>query len=121
VPTTAQDRVRRGPFAALLILLSLLLSSGVDSAAGSGLRDPLARLAPSRNGAGTALLLSATRNPLDDETTGPEGGPFLAPSEPIPVTDLLWARPVAGAEARDRLSGPKPATASYRARAPPAA
>ncbi|MEO7177419.1 MAG: hypothetical protein ABIW83_01105 [Allosphingosinicella sp.] len=121
MPTTAQDRVRRGPFAALLILLSLLLSSGIDAAAGNDFRSPLARLAPSRNGAGTAVLLSGTRNPSDDESIGPEGGPFLAPSEPVPVTDLLWARPLADSQRGDRVPGPRPATASYRARAPPAA
>jgi hypothetical protein len=121
VPMTAQDRVRRGPFGALLILLSLFLSSGAAAAAGNDLHEPLARLAPSRHGAATAVLPSGTRNPLDDEATDSGGGPAVPASGAGLVTERLWARPLADAPSGDRAALPRPASASYRARAPPAA
>lgn len=120
MPTTAQDRVRRGPFGALLILLSLLLSSGTAAAAGNDLRGPLARLGPSRSGAATAVLPSGTRNPLDDEATDSGAGPALPSTDPRLVTERLGARPLAAAPSADSAALPRPAYSSYRARAPPA-
>jgi hypothetical protein len=120
VPTTAQDRISRGPLGALLILLSLLLTTGAAAAAGNDLREPLARLGPSRSGAATALLPSGTRNPLDDDAIGADGAAAIPPSAPGPVTEVLWTRPGADAPSGGRVSASPPATASYRARAPPA-
>ena len=119
MPTTAQDRVRRGPFGALLILLSLFLSSG-GAAASSDLHESLARLAPSRHGAATALLPSGTRNPLDDEALGTGGGSAVPASAPGLVTELLWTRPLADRPSGGRIALPPPTNASNRARAPPA-
>ncbi|HEX8449198.1 MAG TPA: hypothetical protein VF652_06365 [Allosphingosinicella sp.] len=120
MPTTAQDRTTRGPIAALLILLSLVLGSAA-SASAADLQGPAARLGASRGGPSTALLPAGTRNPLDDEAPGPELGSALPPPAVSgPVAEALWTRPGAGfATAKDspprRLAG-----ASYRARAPPA-
>ncbi|HEX8126966.1 MAG TPA: hypothetical protein VF548_15430 [Allosphingosinicella sp.] len=120
MPTTAQDRTTTGPFAALLILLSLLLGSAT-SASGADLQGPAARLGASRGGPSTALLPAGTRNPLDDEAPGPELGSALPPpAAPGVVVELLWTGPgarFAGAQAAppERRTG-----ASYRARAPPA-
>jgi hypothetical protein len=114
---TAQDRVGRGPFAALLILLSLVLGS-VTAAAGADLRGPSTRLGSSRHSTATALIPSPARSPLDEEIPGP--GPSLLPFVPGIVTESLPARP--GAESRPAAGSavPRSATASYRARAPPA-
>lgn len=117
MPMPAQDRMSRGPFAALLILLSLLLGSA-SAAAGSDLRAPGARAGSSRNGAATALLPSGPRNSLDDEASGE--GASLPPSGPGIVTEILWARPLAEAPSAARSAIPRPAGAPYRARAPPA-
>ena len=117
MPSAAQDRVRRGPLAALLILFGLLLSSG-PAAAGSGLREPAVRLGPARQAASTAILPPGTRNPLDDEASG--AGAFLPPSATGIVTAFLWSRPAAEAPSGAFAALPEPARASYRARAPPA-
>jgi hypothetical protein len=119
VPTTAQDRVRRGPLAALLILLGLLLTAGTASAASDDLRAPAARLGSSRNGSSTALLPPGARDPLD-ELAGAGGDPSLLACTPGIVTEPLPARP--GSEAESGLPGslPRSPTASYQARAPPA-
>jgi hypothetical protein len=120
VPSTAQDRDRRGPFAALLILLSLLLASGPAAAAVDDVRAPAARLGSSRQAAATALLPPGTRNPFDDEISGPGDDPGLLPSRPGIVTERLWARPPAEAPSHEWGAVPQPPGASYRARAPPA-
>jgi hypothetical protein len=114
----AQDRIRRGPFAALLILLSLVLGSAGAAATGNDVRGHAARPASSRHAA-AALLPSATRNTLDDEAPR-EGVGSLPPSAPGIVTETLWARPLAEAPAAAWDEVPEPASASYRARAPPA-
>lgn len=120
MPNPAQDRVRRGPFAALLILLSLLLGSANAAAAGSDIQAPASRLGSSRQGSATALLPSGTRNPLDDEMSGGSTGPSPLPSTPGIVTGPLWARPRAEAPLPALVAAPGPAAAPYRARAPPA-
>jgi hypothetical protein len=116
----AQDRVGRGPLAALLILLGLFLSSGNAAAANSDLRAPSARLGSSRHGPSAALVLPGARDSLDDEASGAGDDPSLAPPAPAVVTERLWARPDAGFPSTLRRESPRPATASYRARAPPA-
>jgi len=120
VPTPAQDRIGRGPFAALLILLSLVLSSGAAAAAGGDVRGSAARLSPGRYGVATALLPAGARNPLDDEAPRTGAGASIPPAGPDLVTRRLWARPCAGGLSGDRVELPKRACASYRARAPPA-
>lgn len=114
--------VRRVPLRALLILLGLFLTSGAAaSAAGSELREPLARLGPTRQGATTALLPSGDRNSLDDEAVGTGGSSSLPPSAPGVITRLLAARPLAEAPLGRFARLPQPARAAYRARAPPSA
>src|SRR5688572_31522794 len=90
----AQDRLRRGPFAALLILLSLVLGSAGAAAAGNDVRGPAARPGSSRHAA-AALLPTATRNTLDDDVRRDGAGSSLPPSAPGIVTETLWARPPA--------------------------
>ena len=120
MPTTAQDRTTRGPVAALLILLSLLLGSAA-SASPSDLRGPAARLGASRGGPSAALLPAGTRNPLDDEAPGPELGSALPPPTVSgPVTETLWTLPRAGFDSAQDVPPRSLAGASYRARAPPA-
>lgn len=118
MPTTAQDRVRRGPLAALLILLSLFATSGT-AAAGSDLRTP-ARLGASRHAQATAVLPSGIRNSSDDEPLGGGAGASVPPSAPGIVTERLWTRPRAETLAASSAALPRPPRAAYRARAPPA-
>jgi hypothetical protein len=122
VPTTAQDRVRRVPLGALLFLLSLFLGSAAAAAPGSDLREPLARFGGGRQGAATALLQSGNRNSPDDEALGTGDGCAVPPGGPGGVvTRLLWTGPLAEPSSGRRVARPRPAYASYRARAPPAA
>lgn len=120
VPIPAQDRVRRGPLAALLIFLSLFLASGTAAATGGDLRGPASRLGSSRQGAATALLPSGTRNTVEDEASADGPGPAPLPSVPAVVTGPVWARPSADGLSAASVEVPYPASASYRARAPPA-
>jgi hypothetical protein len=120
VPTAAQDRVRRGPFAALLILLSLLLGSAGASAAGNDPRGPASRLGSSRQGTATALLPATARNPVEDETPGAGTGPSLPASAPYIPAERLWARPRADFPSSQLGALPGVPGAPYRARAPPA-
>ena len=121
MPTRAQDRAGSGPFAALLILLSLVLGSANAAASSAGTNGPATRLAPAPHNSAAALLPSGTRNPLEDEADGARGGPSLLPSRPGIVTERLPARPRAEAPVRVPAAVPRPAIAAYRARAPPAA
>lgn len=118
MPITAQDRVRRGPLAALLILLSLLLAPGT-AAAGPDLRTP-ARLGPSRHGPASAVVPSGIRSSLDDERQGAGVGASVPPTAPGIVTERLPARPLAEGRSAASDPVPQPAVAAYRARAPPA-
>ena len=120
MPTRAQGRAGRGPFGALLILLSLLLGAGNAAAGGADLRGPAARSGASRGGAATALLPSATRNPLDDEAAGADGASPVPARAPGLVTRILWARPPAGTIFDYPAPVPRATGASQRARAPPA-
>ena len=120
MPTPAQDRLKRGPLAALLILLSLMLGSASAAAGGGALNGPAARPGSARHGAATALLPSGTRNALDDEAAGEGPGSALPPAAPEIVTKALWARPAGEAASAAWSAIPRPAAASYRARAPPA-
>lgn len=120
MPTAAQDRVRKVPLAALLILLSLVLGSANAAAAGSDLREAASRLGSTRQGAAAALLPPTTRNLLDDDEAGAGAGPWVLPSTPGIVSERLPARPAAEAVPQSRSEIPAPARAAYRARAPPA-
>ncbi|HEX8626234.1 MAG TPA: hypothetical protein VF782_14330 [Allosphingosinicella sp.] len=115
-----QDRIGKGPFGALLILLGLLLSSGTAAAAGLDLRQSAPRLGSSRSAAAVALLPSGVRNPAEDDAPQAGGG-AAPPSGPGVVTRHLWERPAAGLGSRNEAPRPEPSDRSYRARAPPAA
>ena len=119
MPTKAQDRKSRGPFAALLILLSLVLGPATAAVGAAGTSGPATRLAPARQSSAAALVPSATRNPLEDEAKG--AGPSVLPGPPGAVTERLPARPSAETFASAPAGSPRAATAAYRARAPPAA
>ena len=113
--TPPQDRHQGGPFAALLILLSLFLGSGTAAAHANALAGPAARPALGRSGAAAALL------PADDETPATGDGPAVPPAAPSVVTRLLWARALGLSPAAPAARLARPAAFSYRARAPPAA
>jgi hypothetical protein len=117
VSNPAQDRMQRGPLAALLILLGLFLGSGPAAATTSGFAAPAARA--ERQGAAAAYLGSASRSTLDDEKVG--AGPLVLPSHPRLVTDRLWTRQGAGFPVPAADQPPRPSLLLYRARAPPAA
>lgn len=119
MPTRAQDRTGRGPFAALLILLSLFLGSAT-AAAGADLNGSAPRLGSSRQGPSAALLPAGARNPLDDEKRDSGAGPSIIPTIPGLVTERPWTRPGAEYPSGGQAAAPRPATASYRSRAPPA-
>ncbi|MGA9582968.1 MAG: hypothetical protein WBR13_13470, partial [Allosphingosinicella sp.] len=67
MPTTGQDRAGGGPFAALLILLSLFLGSTTAAAAGADPRGPSTRLGSGRHNVAAALLPTGARHAVEDE------------------------------------------------------
>lgn len=119
MPTPAQDRVSRGPFAALLILLSLVLGPAA-AAAGGNFSGPAPRLGSGRHTVAAVLAPSTTRNPLDDEAVG-GGDPLVLPPHPRIVTEALQSRPGTDLSPRSSAAIPPSAVAPYRARAPPVA
>lgn len=119
MPTRAQDGNRRGPLAALLIVLSLFLGSAT-AAASADVRGPSTRLGSSRHNAAAALLPSGARNSPDEEVSGAGGGQSLLPCGPAILTESLSARPLPEVPSVEWAAIPRPGSASYRARAPPA-
>ena len=117
MPTPAQDRIVRGPFGALLILLGLMLSSGTAAAAGFDLRQAT-RLGAGRSAAAVALTASGVRDPAGDEALDRAGGASLPPSGPALVTRSLWERPAAEPRPADEAARAEPAWASTRAITP---
>lgn len=118
MPGTAQDRIRRAPSAALLILLSLFLNAATSAAAGTGIRQPTPRVGSTRAVAPAAILPSALRSVLDEQ--GGTGAGSLLPPPPGIVTEALPTRPAAEARRAAGPQVPQPNKAAYRARAPPA-
>jgi hypothetical protein len=118
VPNEAHDRLRRGPFAALLILLGLILSSGTVTAGASMPRASAARQSSDRAGAAVLITRSEERSAFPGDA--PEPNSFAPPASPGIVTSTLWARPTAPAALRAGPAFRQPAHRSYRARAPPA-
>ncbi len=117
--TPAQERIGRGPFGALLILLSLLVGSGSAVAASADLRHS-ARLSPSRQSAAVALLPSAARSAVEDEACA-SGDPADSPSGPRVVAERLRAGRAALPAFGHQAELPGTTGLSHRARAPPAA
>ena len=113
-----EDRDRRAPLAALLILVGLLLGAGSVTNAQASLRDPGARLAQSSKAA--AHVLPGGRAILSAEDARPEPQPFLPPSLPAIVSDLSAAAALQQ-RAAPSLTPDNAPPAGYRARAPPAA
>ncbi len=120
MPTPAQERIGRGPFGALLILLSLLVGSGGAVASSGDIRHS-ERLGPSRQSASAALLPSATRSAVEEEPCTAGGDPAASPSGPQVVTKRLRARPEAVPSRGHQAALSKTTGPSHRARAPPAA
>ncbi len=118
--TPAQERIGRGPFGALLILLSLLVGSGNAAAASADLRHS-ARLSPSRQSAAVALLPSAARSTAQDEACASGGDPADSPSGPRVVAERLRAGRAALPAFGHQAELPRTTGLSHRARAPPAA
>ena len=121
MPRSVYEGDRRGPFAALLILIGLLFSSGSLAAPGGSLRDAGARAGSVRAGTAAPSLRSAdAATPADD--AGRSATPsFLRPPPPHIVFELLAARPRQQGEIRALALAAKAPVAPYQARAPPAA
>lgn len=120
MPKSAQDRIVRGPFGALLILLSLLVGSGTAAAAGFDLRQSAPRLGPSRQASAVGLL-PVVRNSPDEDSSARASGGCVPPAAPGLVTQRLWTRPAAGPATLREAAPAGRLNVSYRARAPPAA
>ena len=114
----AGDKDRRAPFAALLILFGLLLGAGSVTNAQAGLRGPGARLVQS--GKAPAHILPGGRAILSDEEARPDAQPFVPPTQPVVVAARSTEAPLQAANGSSFNPHQAP-TASYRARAPPAA
>jgi hypothetical protein len=120
VPSPAPDRVRSAPFAALLLLLGVLLGTGGAGAADLGLRGA-SRPGAVRHGATLSLSRSAPRAAATDDYPEPQPSAAGPPSLPCVVTVRLTVRPGTAGRAAASLALARRAFPSYRARAPPAA
>lgn len=120
MPNPAPDRVRSAPFAALLLLLGVLLGSGGAGAADLGLRGA-SRAGAVRQGATLSPTRSAARAAATDDYPEPQPSAFAPPALPAVVTVRLTARPGNSDAAAPSVSLARRPSPSYRARAPPAA
>ena len=118
VPTRAQMRETRGPLAALLILVGLLFSAGAVSS--TGIRDGSVRLGSARQGSAPSLVRASEAASAADEATPDDVSSFVPPPEPRVVFERLALRPADPLFPQSDAARARPATASYRARAPPA-
>jgi hypothetical protein len=119
VPDEAQKQARHGPLAVLLLLCGLILGSAAAPAAAIDGEGPSSRPAQSRSAKGLVLLRTAARDLMLEEE-GAGDAPLL-PSDGRIVTRALALRP--GLPYSAFIHGPpsRRPSASYRARAPPAA
>lgn len=118
MPKWAHDRSGRGPFAALLILLGLVLSSGAAAGSASVQPGSAVRQSPVRSNAAILVARPAERGAVPGETPDPKS--FAPPRSPAVVKTILWARPTAETGFGAGPAIRQPAHRSYRARAPPA-
>ena len=121
MPKPAQDRMQRGPLAALLILFGLFLGSGTANATLAGIAAPAARAAPGRQGSAPDLVPSAARAATGKAMASGAGGPPLPAAGPEVVTQALWTGQRAAPTSALPVPRPQPGARFYRARAPPAA
>ena len=121
MPKTAQDRMQRGPIAALLILFGLFLGSGPATANVAGVAAPAARTVVGRQGLAAALSHPASRSTLHDESSDGAGGPPVLAARPDVVTQALSIGQSDRTPAALPVLLPQPGARFYRARAPPAA
>ena len=121
MPRWAHEGDRRGPLAALLILVGLLFSAGSVSAAGTSVRDASARLGQARSGSASASVRTSEWSILSDESGAPDTDSFVPPSPPRLVVEPLAQRPSNQPEPGGTDGHHKKTAAAYRARAPPAA
>lgn len=111
---------RRHPVAALLMILSLMVGSG-GAAAARQAGDPAARVGRERPGAAAAFAHAPERRLVSDDASEAKPKSSLPPPTPAVVTDLVGTRRGGDASPDTGLRGARQWTASYRARAPPAA
>ena len=121
VPRLAHESVRRGPFAALLVLLGLLLGLAPAAGAAQSFRSPLIRLGSVDAAAAPATIRSADRAVIGAKA--PDAHPtFLGPPpEPRIVVERLAGRPLPQVAAPASQDSAQFVRALYQARAPPAA
>ena len=112
---------RKGPVAALLVLVGLCAGLAPFGSGAQMVRDPVARTVAARGASAGTALRASERQIVTGKATIEEPGAALPPLPPA-----LLARPAPWA-AVPRFAGypaadlPAPTTFLYRARAPPAA
>ena len=121
MPRLAQQGDRRGPLAALLIVLGLLLGAGPASTSSASARDAFARPGSLRQGATVSLPRSTDQSTLSEEESGADPFSFVPPVPPQIVLDGLASWPSGVDFASVNSPSGQSAAAPYRARAPPAA
>ena len=120
VPRMAHESVRRGPFAALLVLLSLLLGVAPATGAVPSLRDPLSRLGSAHPGAPPTAIRPADRYVVSAVAPDADPTSFGPPPEPRVVVERLPGRPLPQVALLASQEVAQFAGAHYQARAPPA-
>ena len=121
VPRMADQSVRRGPLAALLLLLSLLLGVAPATGAVQSLGDPLAGFDSAHLGAPPAKIRPADRDVIRAKAPDADPISFDQPPEPCLVVERLPGRPLPRLALLASREVAQFAGAHYQARAPPAA
>lgn len=121
MPNRAHSGGDRGPFAALLILLGLLVSSGPIAGVAQSVRDATPRLGSLRPAGAATSLRSSDRVALANQTSVLADDSFTPPSPPTITRADLTLRPAVSGTGKAFSDLPQRSASSYQARAPPAA
>ena len=125
MPKRAHEIVRRGPFAALLVLLSLLLGVAPATGAVQSFGDRHTRLGSAHLGAPPATIRTGDRDVVKAKAKAkaPDADPtsFDPPPEPRVVVERLPSRSLPQIALLASQEVAQFSGAHYQARAPPAA
>lgn len=116
MPNSAHDRAGRGPFAALLLLLGLIIGTSTAAAPGADLRIGSA----SKPDHYRPSAFFRCQGVLADDKCGDDTSSFVEPPPPQVRTERLFERPGADGATLTPFTFAAGTDSHYLARAPPA-
>lgn len=120
MPDEARMQAKRGPLAALLLLVGLVFTS-FSAGAVTGIDDASARPAQLRTGKSALAPRAAVRTAADDDDDGDRlDTPVLRPEPPRPTREVVGLHDASGSFRASSAARVSARASPYRSRAPPA-